>query len=168
MTTDLKPQLPDIFTPKLLRNSSSNQRFQHEQLHNFWVRSEGIWFSQLAKVTVKLLDEQELLAISQIFLLTQAEFGVRINWEFNTKAESGSMAWCVDASKPSLLFTDETLPYEHLPQIFSYRLINDNQLAIATGESEEIYWLDGNSRRRRELRYQNQLVSRVWESKFTA
>lgn len=165
MTTILKPQIQDKSSSQILQDSSSNQRFKHEQLYNFWTRSEGIWFSQLVKVTVKLLDEPELLAISEIYLLTQAEFGVRTNWEFNTKAESGSMTWCVDASQPSLLFTNEKLPHEHLPQIFSYRLVNDNQLAIAGDDSEEIYWLDGNNRRRRELRYQNQLVSRVWETK---
>jgi hypothetical protein len=32
----------------------------HSQLYNFWLRSQGIWISQLVTVSVNWLDDQEL------------------------------------------------------------------------------------------------------------
>ncbi len=40
--------------------SSIDQPFTHDTLYQFWVRSEGLWLSKLAKVTLCSLVEQEL------------------------------------------------------------------------------------------------------------
>lgn len=138
----------------------------HQQLHDFWSRSEGIWFSKLVKVRVSLLDEQELFSISQIHLLTTAEFGVKMNWEYNIREESGQMSWCADSSQPGLVFTNKSLAKDSKPSIFDYQMIDKNQLVITVGKYEETFILDGDSRRLRELRYEGKLVRRLWETKF--
>lgn len=139
---------------------------KHYKLYSFWLRSEGIWFSKLVKVTVKLLSAQELLAISFLHRINQVEFGVRINWEDNIKEESGHMSWCVDANQPGLVFTDKGLSSDSPPQILDYQMFDDNKLVITTGKYEETFLLDGDQRRLRELRYDGKLVRRLWENKF--
>jgi hypothetical protein len=44
----------------------SAESFEHDRLYQFWSRSQGLWMSKLAKVTLCLLDERELQAFSQI------------------------------------------------------------------------------------------------------
>jgi hypothetical protein len=39
--------------------------FTHDTLYQFWVRSEGLWLSKLAKVTLRFLEEQELQTFRQ-------------------------------------------------------------------------------------------------------
>lgn len=142
--------------------------FIHQNLYNFWSRSEGIWLSKLVKVRVSFLDEQELLSISQIHLLTDAEFGVKMSWEYNLKAESGHMSWCADANQPGLIFTDKSLSKDSLPGIFDYQMVNEHKLVMTVGKYEETFILDGDSRRLRELRYEGKLLRRLWENKFCA
>jgi hypothetical protein len=141
-------------------------RQKHYCLYNFWCRSEGIWFSKLVKVAVRLLDEQELLAISNIHHLEQAEFGIKTAWEYNSKAESGYMSWCVNANQPSLVFTNNLL--NNTPQIINYQMVDENQLVMTGDNYEETYFLDGENRRLRELRYNGKLLRRLWEDKFAA
>lgn len=160
----IKLQNEDKLTQAYLLNSTKN-RYQHYKLYDFWSRSEGIWFSNLVKVAVRLLDAQEVLAVSQIHDLEQAEFGIRMSWEYNTKAQSGQMSWCVDANLPGRMFTDKSLSSNN-PQIVHYQLVNDNQLVTTAGKYEETFLLKSDSRRLRELRYDGKLVRRLWENKF--
>jgi hypothetical protein len=65
---------------------------KHDRLFQFWSRSQGLWLSKLTKVTLRLLDEQELQAFSQTQPLAQPEFGVKMAWEYQTKADVGQMS----------------------------------------------------------------------------
>ncbi len=145
--------------------STIDKQLKQKSLYNFWYRSEGIWFSKLVKVAVRLLDEQELLAISQIHHLNKAQFGIRMSWEYNTKVQPGQMSWCIDISHPGKVFTDKGL-LSNTPQILYYQMVDDNQLVITSGKYEETFLLKGDNRRLRELRYEGKLVRRLWENKF--
>ena len=145
----------------------SNQQFKHDKLYNFWHRSEGIWFSKLAKVAIRLLNEQELEAISQIHHLEQAEFGIRLSWEYYTKDESGYTSWCVDADRPGLIFTDRGVASFCQPSIYNYRMVDDNTLVTSVDKFEETTCLEGDSHRLRERRYEGRLITHFWENKFT-
>jgi len=160
----IKLQNEDKLTQAYSLNSTKN-RYQHYKLYDFWFRSEGIWFSKLVKVAVRFLDAQEVLIISQIHELEQPEFGIRMSWEYNTKAESGQMYWCVDANQKGRIFIDKSLS-DNNPQIAYYQLIDDNKLVTTVGKYEETFFLKGDSRRLRELRYDGKLVRRLWENKF--
>jgi hypothetical protein len=137
----------------------------HDNLYQFWRRSEGIWFSKLVNVTIRLLPQTELLAISQRHLLEQPEFGVRMSWEYNTKPQSGQMIWCVDTAYPGLLFADRSM-LDNSPQIFDYQMTGDQHLVITADKYCETFLLDGNHRRLRELRVEGKLIRRLWEHKF--
>ncbi len=137
----------------------------HDKLHQFWRRSEGIWFSKLVNLTVRLLPQAELLAISQRHLLEQPEFGVRISWEYNTKQQSGQMLWCVDTDYRDLIFSDRSMLNDS-PQIFDYQMINEQHLVITADKYSETFLLDGDRRRLRELRVEGKLIRRLWENKF--
>jgi len=137
----------------------------HDNLHQFWRRSEGIWFSKLVNVTVRLLPHTELLAISQKHLLEQPEFGVRMSWEYNTKQQSGQMFWCVDTAYPGLIFADRSM-LENIPQIFDYQMLSDRHLVITADKYSETFLLDSDRRRLRELRVEGKLIRRLWENKF--
>jgi hypothetical protein len=139
----------------------------HNNLYNFWSRSQGIWFSKLVKVVVGLLDEQELLSISQAHLLTEPEFGVKMSWEYNTKPESGQMSWCVDANQPGFVFTNKGLTTDK-PCVLTYQMVNPNKLVMTSDKLEETFLLDSDSRRLRELRCEGKLLRRLWEHKLGA
>ena len=127
-------------------NSSLNQQFKHDSLYKFWTRSQGLWFSKLAKVTVRLLDEQELLAICQIHPLKQPEFGVKMSWEYQTQAKlaaAGQMLWCVDANQFGLVFTNKGIANDSQPGIYHYQILSNHILVTTDGNLEEITTLEG-------------------------
>ena len=138
------------------------------KLYNFWSRSQGVWVSKLVTVIVSWLEEQELLSISQIHNLTGAEFGVKMAWRYSKKPESGNMSWCVNANYPNLVFTNKSLTNDSLPRVFSYQMLDANQLVITAGKYEETFLLEGDNRRLRELRYEGKLIRRLWEEKVGA
>ncbi|MBD1808357.1 hypothetical protein H6F98_23295 [Microcoleus sp. FACHB-SPT15] len=140
--------------------------FFHHDLYDFWFRSRGVWVSKLVKVTVGLLDEQELLAISQIHQLSEAEFGVKMAWNYVTKDESGQMSWCVDANQPNLVFTNKSLTGD-TPRILDYQMIGVNKLVIKFGKLEETFYLENDNKRLRELRQEGKLIRRLWEEKLS-
>lgn len=140
---------------------------KHDNLYDFWSRSQGIWFSKLVTVTIRLLYERELFTISQIHQLNSPEFGIKMNWEYHTREELGQMSWCVDTTQPNSVFTDRDL-FAPSPAIYDYRLIRDHQLVMTAGKYEETCWLEGNCRRLREQRYEGKLVRRLWENKVGA
>jgi hypothetical protein len=142
--------------------------FTHNTLYQFWVRSEGLWLSKLAKVTLRFLDEQELQTFRQHHSLTQPEFGVRMAWEYQTKTEVGQMMWCVDAAQSGLVFANQGITDRSPPAIYHYQLVNDLTLVTTNGEAEERTILDGDSRRLRELRTGGKLVKRLWENRYSA
>jgi hypothetical protein len=144
----------------------SAESFEHDLLYQFWSRSQGLWMSKLAKLTLCLLDEQELAALSQIHLLEQPEFGIKLAWEYQRKAESGQMTWFVDAAQPGLVFTNKSVQADSLPAIYDYQMVDDHILVTATGELEERTVLEGDRQRLRELRCDGTLVRRHWEHKF--
>jgi hypothetical protein len=39
--------------------------------------------------------------------MEEAEFGIRLSWEYSLRNESGQMIWCVTANHPDTLFTDQ-------------------------------------------------------------
>jgi hypothetical protein len=149
-------------------SSSVNSSFQHGNLYQFWWRSQGLWLSKLVKVTLRLLDEQELQTFQQSHALEQPEFGVRMAWEYQTKLEVGQMVWCVDAAQPTLVFTDRSIADSTPPAIYHYQMVDDRTLVTTNGEVEERTALDGDSRRLRELRSGGKLVKRLWENRFSA
>ncbi len=141
--------------------------FFHHDLYDFWFRSKGVWVSKLVKVTVGLLDEEELLAISQIHKLSEVEFGVKMDWNYVTKDESGQMSWCVDANQPNLVFTSKSLNSD-TPRILDYQMIEANKLVIKFGKLEETFYLENDNKRLRELRQEGKLLRRLWEEKLSA
>lgn len=149
-------------------SSSINPSFRHRNLYQFWWRSQGLWLSKLAKVTLRLLDEQELQTFQQVHDLEQPEFGVRMAWEYQTKSEVGQMLWGVDAAQASLVFTDRGIADNSAPDIYHYQMVDDRTLVTANSEFEERTALDGDSRRVRELRTEGRLVKRLWENRFSA
>lgn len=145
-----------------------NPSFRHSNLYQFWQRSQGIWLSKLVKVTLRLLNEQELQMFRKIHGLEQPEFGVKMAWEYQTKSAVGQMLWCVDADQPSLAFTNQGITDDSLPTIYHYQMVGDYTLVTTKGEIEERTTLDGDSRRVRELRTEGKLVKRLWEIRFSA
>lgn len=145
---------------------SSAASFEHDRLYQFWLRSQGLWMSKLAKVTLCLLEEWELAALSHLHVLDRAEFGIKLAWEYQRKAESGQMCWFVDAAQPGLVFTNKSVQADSLPAIYDYHMVGDRMLVTATGELEERTVLEGDCQRLRELRCDGTLVRRHWEHKF--
>lgn len=139
----------------------------HSQLYNFWLRSQGMWVSQLVTVSVNWLDDQELAAISQIHCLSATEFGVKMSWQYSKKSDSGNMCWCVDADQPQLVFTNKSLTDDSPPRIFDYRMLAENKLIIKAGKYEEIFLLESDNHRLRELRVEGKLIRRLKEQKIT-
>jgi hypothetical protein len=144
----------------------SARSFEHDRLYRFWSQSQGLWMSKLAKVTLCLLDERELQASSQIHVLEQPEFGVKLAWEYQLKAESGQMNWFVDAAQAGLVFTNKSVQADSQPAIYEYQMVDDHILVTATGELEERTVLEGDRQRLRELRCDGNLIRRHWEHKF--
>ena len=139
----------------------------HSQLYNFWLRSQGIWISQLVTVSVNWLNDEELAAISHIHCLSATEFGVKMSWQYSKKSDSGNMCWCVDADQPQLVFTNKSLTDNSLPRIFDYRMLADNKLIITAGKYEEMFLLESDNYRLRELRIEGKLIRRLKEQKVT-
>jgi hypothetical protein len=142
--------------------------FTHQDLYEFWYRSQSVWLCKLVKVTVSFLNEQELFELSQTHQLTQVEFGVKLSWEYHTKPGFGDMSWCVSANQPGLVFTNKGLASDSVPQIYQYRMADDNTLVMSVGKYEETIRLEGTRRRLREQRYDRKLIRRVWENKVEA
>jgi hypothetical protein len=142
--------------------------FIHNELYKFWLPSTGVWDSHLLTLTVKWLHEEELLLIGKIHHLHQAEFGVKMSWEYKKKSESGHMSWCVDAARPNLVFTNKSLAPESSPRIFNYQLLAANKLVMSIGKYEETVMLESDRRRLREQRYDGKLIRRLWEEKVRA
>ncbi len=88
-------------------------------------------------------------------------------WEYQIKAETGQMAWCVDAMQPGLIFTDKSVTDHRLPAVYDYEMLGDHILVTAAGELEERTALEGDRQRLRELRYADKLVRRHWENKLS-
>jgi hypothetical protein len=142
--------------------------FIHNELYKFWLPSIGVWDSHFLTLTVKWLDEEELLLIGKIHHLYQAEFGVKMSWEYKKKSDSGHMSWCVDAARPNLVFTNKSLAPESSPRIFNYQLLAANKLVMSVGKYEETVMLESDRRRLREQRYDGKLIRRLWEEKVRA
>jgi hypothetical protein len=141
--------------------------FEHCNLYQFWERSQGLWLSKLAKVTIRFLDESELQLFQQIHALEQPEFGIKMAWEYEIKADIGQMMWCVDAAHSSVVFADRGITNRDPPTTYHYRMMADFTLITTNGEVEERTALDGDSRRLRELRADGKLVKRLWENRFS-
>jgi hypothetical protein len=141
---------------------------KHDRLYQFWARSQGLWLSKLTKVTLSFLDEPELNAFQHIQPLITADFGVRMAWEYQTKAETGQMSWCVDATQPGLILTNKSVTPDSPPAIYRYQMIDDHVLITAAGDIEERTALEDDCQRLRELRRQGKLVRRFWENRFNA
>ncbi len=154
--------IPDI-APK--HRDQTGSTFQHDTLQQFWLRSQGIWFSKLAKVVVKLLDSKELIPICQLHQLDQVEFGIRMSWEYYTQQGADQMLWCVSSQQPNLIFTDK-IPGEDRPQVLHYQMSNPNHLVMSVRAFEETIVLENDARRSRELRHAGKLARRLWEHKF--
>jgi hypothetical protein len=146
---------------------STNSSFRHRNLHQFWWRSQGLWLSKLAKVTLRLLDERELQTLQKVHALERPEFGIKMAWEYQTKSEAGQMLWCVDAAQSSLMFTSRGMTDDSSPTVYHYQMIDDHTLITTMSEIEERTVLEGNSRRLRELRSEDRLVRRLWENRFS-
>lgn len=142
--------------------------FIHNELYKFWFPSTGVWDSPLLTLTVKWLDEEELLLIGKIHNLHQSEFGVKMSWEYKKKSDSGHMSWCVDTAYPNLVFTNKSLAPESRPNIFNYQLLAANKLLMSVGKYEETVMLESETRRLREQRYDGKLIRRLWEEKVRA
>ncbi len=140
----------------------------HSQLYNFWLRSQGMWVSQLVTVSVNWLDDQELAAISQIHCLSATEFGVKMSWQYSSKkSDSSNMCWCVDTDQPQLVFTNKSLTANSPPRIFDYHMLAENKLIINAGKYEEMFLLETDNHRLRELRIEGKLIRRIKEQKVT-
>lgn len=142
--------------------------FTHTQLYDFWLRSQGIWDSQLVTVTVSWLDERELASVSQIHHLSATEFGVLMTWQYKKKSASGDMCWCVDAERPQLVFTNKSLTNDSPPRIFNYQILAANKLIITAGKYEETFLLESDNLRLRELRIESKLIRRLKEQKIAS
>jgi hypothetical protein len=142
--------------------------FTHQVLYDFWCRSQSVWLCKLVKVTISFLNNQELSELSQTHQLKDVEFGVKLSWEYCTKQGSGYMSWCVNAHQPGLVFTNKGLSDDSPPQIYQYKMIDDNTLVMSVGKYEETIRLESANRRLREQRYDRKLIRRVWENKIEA
>jgi hypothetical protein len=148
--------------------SAVERPFNHDGLYQFWSRSQGLWSSKLAKVSVRLLDEQELQTLQHIHSLERPDFGIRMAWEYQSKSDIGQMMWCVDAYQPNSIFADQSVAANTSPAVYGYHMIEGQTLITTNGQHEERTTLDGDSRRVRELRSGGRLVKRLWENKFSA
>jgi hypothetical protein len=144
----------------------NQQRFQHQKLYNFWLRSEGLWSSKLVSITINLLDPQDLLAVTRLHQLKQPEFGVKLSWKRNPDGRSGQMLWCVDAHWPNMVFTNQGVTSDHQPHTYDYALLGDSSLVTRAGNAEETNRFESNDHRLRELRYEGKLIRRHWERKL--
>jgi hypothetical protein len=140
----------------------------HDCLYHFWERSQGLWLSKLAKVTLRFLDEQELQSFPPVDGLANPAFGIRMAWEYQTKPAVGQMLWCVDADRDSLVFANQGITANSLPAIYRYQMRDDDSLVTTNGDTEERTALEGDSRRVRELRMGEKLIKRLWEHRFSA
>ncbi len=148
--------------------SSVEWPYSQASLHRFWGRSQGLWLSKLAKVSLRLLEEQELQGLQQIHSLEHPAFGIRMAWEYQMKPEVGQMMWCVDATQPHVIFADRNMADSTSLAVYRYEMVEDQTLITTNGENEERTVLEGDSRRVRELRASGRLVKRLWESRFSA
>jgi hypothetical protein len=140
----------------------------HDRLYHFWERSQGLWLSKLAKVTLRFLEEQELQSFPPIEGLSIPAFGIKMAWEYQTKPDSGQMLWCVDADQASLIFANQGIMANSFPISYQYQMLDSCALVTTNGDAEERTALEGNSRRVRELRTGGKLVKRIWENRFSA
>jgi hypothetical protein len=152
----------------LVLPTARDRPFNHDHLYQFWWRSQGLWLSKLAKVTLRWLDEPELQTLRQIHALEQPEFGVRMAWEYQTKSAIGQMMWCVDAHQPSLIFANQGLAAHSPPAIYQYQMMGDHTLITTNGEATERTAIESDSWRMRELRTGGKLVKRLWENRYSA
>lgn len=118
-------------------------------------------------MSVNWLNDEELAAISHIHCLSATEFGVKMSWQYSKKSASGNMCWCVDADQPQLVFTNKSLTDNSLPRIFDYRMLAENKLIITAGKYEEMFLLESDNYRLRELRIEGKLIRRLKEQKVT-
>jgi hypothetical protein len=146
--------------------SSKDQRLKHQDLYDFWLRSEGFWFSKLAKITIQLIEPSVFVDLAHSHQLQDPEFGIRINWEYSHQQTPGQMIWCVDAAHPSLVFTNQSISPGSLPSVYQYRMLSDNSLVTTDGHAEETNWLKQDHRRLREIRRAGKLIRRIWENKL--
>lgn len=138
----------------------------HDSLYTFWLRSQGIWFSKLVNVTIKLLECGELLANDSVENIEHSEFGIRLGWEYNTKSEAGQMLWWTRSDRPGLIFTNKGIGNFTQPATYTYSLPSKDTLITSIGQFEETNILDGDNRRLRELRFDGKLMRRHYEQKF--
>jgi hypothetical protein len=141
-------------------------RLRHACLYQFWWRSQGLWLSKLAKVTLRLLDTAELETVQHT--LSYPSFGIQMAWEYQSKGGSGQMMWCVDAAQANLIFTDRGITAQSPPAVYEYRMVDASVLLTTNGEVEECTALQGDNTRLRELKQGGKLVKRIWESKFSS
>jgi hypothetical protein len=149
-------------------SSSLDPPYAPDRLYQYWERSQGLWLSKLAKVTLRFLDKPELQSLQRIHALEQPEFGIRMAWEYQTKADVGQMMWIVDEAQPNLIFTNQGITDESPPDIYQYRMIDDQTLVTTKEDVEERTALESDLLRIRELRTGGKLVKRLWENKFNA
>jgi hypothetical protein len=81
--------------------------FQHQKLYDFWSRSVGLWQAKLVKVMIEILTPPDRAIVTQLHQMEEAEFGIRLSWEYSLRNESGQMIWCVTANHPDTLFADQ-------------------------------------------------------------
>jgi hypothetical protein len=163
-----KPSTRTIPMKHHIISSSLDPPDAHDRLYQYWERSQGLWFSKLAKVTLRFLDKPELQNLQRIHTLEQPEFGIRMAWEYQTKADVGQMRWIIDAAQPNLIFTSQGITDESPPDIYQYRMIDDQTLVTTKEDVEERTALESDRLRIRELRTGGKLVKRLWENKFNA
>ena len=149
--------------------------FSHEELRQFWVRSQGVWFSKLAKVAISFLDNAELQTVGKIHDLNDSIlFGIRLQWEYYTHSKSGQIRWCVDAAHPNLIFPDRSATQAFIdrstnsdqPPTIHYKLHNSNELIMTVADLEERILLENDNHRLREQRQDGKLIRRLWEHKL--
>jgi hypothetical protein len=140
----------------------------HQSLYHFWYRSQSLWSCKLAQVSVRFLNAAELAEVGQLHQLDQIEFGVHLSWQYSTRDKSGQMAWCVNTAHPNLIFTNKDVLDQCSPQIYQYRIVDDDTLVMSIDQYEETIRLETDDRRLREHRYAGKLTRRVWEHKITA
>lgn len=90
-----------------------NLSSDNEELYRYYSRSEGVWNSDLALVTVKLINTEDVLSIAEHYELTQIDFGVQVTWKYNQNQNKDKnkdinfeylMNCCTDSEQPGLMF----------------------------------------------------------------
>ncbi|MEO0969430.1 MAG: hypothetical protein AAFX80_14160 [Cyanobacteria bacterium J06639_18] len=101
----------------------------NEELYRYYARSEGVWSSDLAIVTVKFIAQEDILPIAKHYNLAHIDFGVQATWKYyhkknkdinfdhknfdnknfenqNSKIQSFEylMNCCTDSEQPGLMF----------------------------------------------------------------